>query len=127
MPLKGVAFSILGMYPHMGLRQSADIDLLLDKNDMACGVDYFKKRGFKATNNIHGRFGASVNLSKDGLFVEIHYSLFNWILEKMYSENFTADVLARSSIVEYEGCQIRLMSKEDLLLYLCLKLSLIHI
>jgi len=111
------------LYPRPELRPSADIDLLVRKNDFTAIEEMTRELGYRevgAERNIH--HSVFVRSDAPRLRVECHRGL--WIeLRHRYP---LEDIWARSLPVELAGEEARTMSCEDLLCYLAFHIASQH-
>jgi hypothetical protein len=111
LPLKGPVLS-LAVYHDAVLRSSSDLDLLVRDRDFPRAEAFLLSQGFlvlPSGREYHGRF------LRGDLLVELHFALA--------SSRFLAfpvhGIWSRSYPWEFRGKPVRMMSKEDLVLYLC--------
>jgi hypothetical protein len=111
LPLKGPALS-LRLYDDATLRQSNDLDLLVRSKDFARAEAILMERGFlpRGQHRAYDR-----RFLRDDLMVELHFQLSP-------SRSFpfrTEDVWRRAVKTGFLDAPAYMMSREDLVLYLC--------
>lgn len=126
--LKGVHLA-QAVYPSIGLRQMADVDLLVHKSDLEKAADSLKKAGYSPARDFNIEVETALTLhlppfKKPGApLIEIH-----WTIEKpIYPFRIDIDGLwKRARPATIAGVEIMALSPEDLLLHTCLHASYHH-
>jgi hypothetical protein len=111
LPLKGPALS-LALYNDAALRSSCDLDLMVRDDDFSRAEAFLFDQGFVALGS---RGGKDRRFCRADLLVELHFQLDS-------PRFFTTDIRAiwsRSYSGDFRGQPVSLMSKEDLVLFLC--------
>jgi hypothetical protein len=112
LPLKGPALS-LALYNDEALRSSVDLDLLVRRDDFLRAEALLLDCGFVA---VGPRSDHDRGFRRGDLIVELHYDLD----QRQFRAFDVREVWRRSRCGDFRGKHIRLMSGEDLVLYLCL-------
>ena len=112
MPLKGLSLNI-DTYSDAGIRYSCDIDILLDKKDIPPCADILKECGY----TLRANYTQEVFFHNKQSMVDVHYLLLPWHEERHLYKICTEDILSRSREMGFEGCRIRMMDKNDQILY----------
>jgi hypothetical protein len=123
-PFKGPVLAIRN-YGNLGLRQFYDMDLLLRRGDMLRAKKILLERGFVSPwkqngeweqQHIDAQLGCDF-LSADGkVRLELHWSFIQkWLTYEVDIDG----IWARAVPWEFAGVKTRLVSPEDLLVYLC--------
>ena len=127
-PLKGI-YLAAKVYPHKGLRDMLDMDLMVHKHDLQRVYEILMDHGFSHDENLD--FETVLNkqshhiipLTKGPQIIEIHWNItrpgrFYYISpDKLWQ---------RSRVTEFEACKITELSPEDFLLHLCVHNSYQH-
>jgi hypothetical protein len=112
LPLKGPALS-LALYGDAAIRAPNDLDLLIRVRDFPRAEECLLGQGFLALGRVGGEYHRRF-LRRD-LLVELHFELASPGLLR-----FTVDdIWSRAHPGDFRGQPVRVMSKEDLVLYLC--------
>lgn len=108
MPLKGLALHI-DTYS----RLSCDIDILLDKKEVPVCAAVLKKCGY----SIFANYAQEAIFRNGKTIFDVHFSLLPWQEERYVYKICSTDILRRSYEIIFEGCRVRMMNKNDLVLY----------
>jgi hypothetical protein len=112
-------------YENPGLRRFTDLDLLVPRTDLRRARDLLKTRGFEApteqsdeeiARHIDDQVGLELVRPEDDLRVELHWALLN----RSFAFPLTPDGLwSRAEHYNIGPASVRVLSEEDLILYLC--------
>jgi len=117
------------VYEHNSLRPMTDLDLLVKKEDLVSISGKLISLGYKSSRpysmkdemDIHHHLPPLVK--EDALPVEIHWSLLN--PDSPFKED-TIGLWERANSEVISGVNVKVLSADDLLLYLCLHMSYSH-
>lgn len=125
LPYKGPAIGV-GVYGNLGLRQFADLDILVPEKDVWTATDLLTEQGYQAHFVIPERKKSTflrlsyVRLFKresDGTTVELHWRL----APRFFGANFnTARLWQRSRTIQLQGSTVQLPLTQDFILMLCI-------
>ncbi|MBI5788092.1 MAG: nucleotidyltransferase family protein [Candidatus Schekmanbacteria bacterium] len=115
------AFLIEHVFKDLTLRHMGDLDILIHKKDFYCIDEVLTALGFTALEHDYPKeaFGVLRNIAyvKDDLRLDLHWHLlennspFNIDLENLWAKSRTATIA---------GCDVSVLSLEDLIVFLCL-------
>jgi hypothetical protein len=110
LPLKGPAMAA-ALYGDLALRQSVDLDLLVNRLDYRRAEALLLGKGFigRPADSYHRKF------RRDGLFVELHFEL----AAPQFCSFDVDDIWVRSRRGQFRHKPIRVMDDDDLVLFLC--------
>jgi len=122
-PLKGPTLAV-SAYGDLALRQFSDLDILVPRQDVASAGDLLIAQGYHPRDHqtdaqkiaaLQVRFHRQFVRSDEAL-VELHWGLIDW----QFSFSFDLDrVWERFETISLLGTEVRSLSPEDLLLFLC--------
>jgi hypothetical protein len=112
MPLKGLALHI-DTYSQSNIRPSCDIDILLGKEEVPICAAVLKKYGYSISKN----YAQEIIFGNGKTVFDVHFSLLPWHEEKHVYKISSEDILRRAKEIDFEGCRILMMNKNDLVLY----------
>ncbi len=124
-PLKGLSL-ITDTYPDIGMRVSADLDILIHPADFDKCAEVLRKSSYtfapylpyltRGVMSNHGQ-GCFVR-SQDKFFIDIHYRLFTWYEEKYIYKIDSTEFFDNSVNKHWKGRNLAYMKKEDEFYYL---------
>ncbi len=124
-PLKGLSL-ITETYPDIGMRVSADLDILIHPANFDKCAEVLKKSSYKfepfipsltrGVTSTHGQ--ACMVRSQDNLYIDIHYRLFTWYEEKYIFKIDSAIFYENTVNKPWKGYDLAYMKKEDEFYYL---------
>jgi len=125
--LKGAALAE-HVYPQMGLRPMADVDLLVHEEDLTNAEQLLVSLGFHANEGNHPREWFRTHhhhlvpyVSSDGsLIIELHHRLIALEAPIAIPNN---DLWERARFANISGVECRILSPEDLLMHLSLHMA----
>jgi hypothetical protein len=103
-----------------------DLDLFLDKKDVAAAVRILEKLGYTCPDRLRGHhYEGEVKLQKTGtqLLVELHTQIE---LTAPASAEDAADIWSRSVKTQISDFEVRVLNEQDFLFHLCLHLARRH-
>lgn len=114
------------LYGNLGLRPSVDIDLLFKFNDIIRLSRFFESMGYEGTDEDPQEL-RRCHWFKRGLVKRVGFPVFldvqwNWAQSTRARPDMGL-AWGRSQIILLDGLPVRLLSLEDMLLYLCTHLS----
>jgi putative nucleotidyltransferase-like protein len=123
-PFKGPVLGLLA-YDDPGLRQSADLDIVVHPTDVGKAWQCLKQRGYRLTRKVDGRQTQflisrqhNIQFARDEgrLLVELHWR----IAPKLFALGFGAeDLWSRLKSINVKGVELRALPVEELLMTLC--------
>ncbi len=130
--LKGMILAEL-VYNNLALRQMADVDLLVKREDLKIMKNLLLNFGYKqgSEDSVLPRFlenfAGEMYLFKDGFpFLDIHTSLCQYERFKGVIKIDESDVWQRRQRLNLDKVQVSILSAEDAVLHLCMHLSISH-
>ncbi|MDT7041590.1 nucleotidyltransferase family protein [Candidatus Nitronereus thalassa] len=125
--LKGTALANV-VYPHVGLRPMADVDLLVREEDLTKAEQILISLGFEANEREHSKEWYQQHhhhivpyVSRDkSIVVELHRHL---VSERFPTQIPIQDLWERARYVEIAGVPCQMLSPEDLLIHLSLHVA----
>ena len=123
--LKGIVLAWVA-YRDPSLRPMHDLDLFLDKKDVAAAVRILEKLGYTCPDRLRGHhYEGEVKLQKTGtqLLVELHTQIE---LTAPASAENAADIWSRSVKTQISDFEVRVLNEQDFLFHLCLHLARRH-
>ena len=113
--LKGIANQLAGVYPDLGTRFLADIDLLIPERDFSAAVHALADLGYRCTESdpVELKIGHSYPplVGPGCVEVDLHRTLGLGVCRSFLS---ASEVLSDSVLLEWEGVRLRLPSPEHL-------------
>src|SRR5690606_24325915 len=113
------------IYGSAGYRSSADLDVLVRRDDIPAIRGYLLTQGYHSDRNIAAvdepafldtQLGYDFYHSEKGVMLELHWTFVHTVL----SVEFSPDQLwERHQRMPFEGRYVRVLAPEDLLIYLC--------
>lgn len=123
-PFKGPVLA-LRSYGNLGLREFVDMDLLLRKNDILKAKKILQELGFTSpwkqneeweAQHIDTQLGCDFSSADRRVQLELHWSF----IQKWLSYEVDLDsIWARAQVLDLAGLPVKIISREDLLIYLC--------
>lgn len=125
--LKGVYFAY-AVYPDIGLRPMADIDILIEYSDLEEVCSFFSHSGYQELSRPEQKiYGCDATfLSPANLAIDIHWDLCQYERFKGII-NITEDFWERAVEFDLDGMRARTLSVEDHILYVALHYCLVHL
>jgi hypothetical protein len=121
-PLKGLSL-ITDTYPDIGMRFSADLDILIHPADFDKCAEVLKKSSYRfepsLTRGVRTNHGQEcIAVSQDNLGIDIHYRFFAWYEEKYIFKIDIAKFYENTVNKLWKGYDLAYMKKEDEFYYL---------
>jgi hypothetical protein len=121
------------VYGNIALRPMGDVDLLVKKEDMTNAVRVLSKLGYSARydfsiedeNAVYHHLPPLTGPKK--LTIEVHWNIVDFEHFYVLEENEVENLWIRARPLVIGGAPVLMLSPEDLLLHLCLHLSLQHL
>jgi hypothetical protein len=119
-PFKGPVLA-LKTYSNLGLREFYDVDLLLRREDILRAKRVLQQIGYTSPpeqneQHIDSQLGFDLTSADGKVRLELHWSF----IQKWLSYNVDVDAVWKRAVsYELAGLPIRIIAREDLLLYLC--------
>lgn len=112
------------LYGNMALRQSSDLDLVVDRHDVAVAREVLLERGYRSSIELHGanrKFLLQSRYSErfdrpEGMAVELHWAFTN---KDVAFPLTLGDLRPRLEEIQLGGRRVAVSSREDMLLVLC--------
>jgi len=129
--LRGLALTQI-VYKNIALRAVADIDLLIQKEDLSLVISILLKLGFSLLQPRSVREGYSAELcfvkneasqekSLSAIYIDVHQDITSSIRLKRITKTDTEGVIRRAHPTRIENVNMLVMAREDLLLHLTLR------
>lgn len=121
-PLKGLSL-ITDTYPDIGMRISADLDILIHPTNFDKCAEVLKKSSYKfepsLTRGVMTNHGQEcIAVSQNNLGIDIHYRFFAWYEEKYIFKIDIAKFYENTVNKHWKGYDLAYMKKEDEFYYL---------
>jgi hypothetical protein len=116
--LKGLAHILAGIYPTVGTRYLADVDLLVSENDFNTAVQLLKDLGYR--HDVDQPLELFIGHSYPPLHrpnsveIDLHRTVGLGICSSILP---AAEVLANSTVVDVDGTQVRIPSPEHVIVH----------
>ncbi len=124
-PLKGPVLGAF-FYDNLGIREFSDLDILIQKQDVPQAREILADRGYKSIYQMSAsQEAANLCFSQEWLFVHSLYQNYvdlHWCLLSGPSSFLvkSRDLWGRFETIPFAGTMIRALSREDLILFLCI-------
>ena len=130
-PLKGACFAET-IYDNIGLRQMADVDLLVRPGDLPKALEVLGALGYAAAHPVGIETARQTAQHMPPMFkrgempLELHWTIVGPLYALPFDDNDLEQVWGRATPITVAGVPVLTLSPADLLLHLCLHASVQH-